>query len=55
MKKMGAFSKFYMILIFSFMYVPIAGDGGVQLNQSKSRTFSQALRWTGTGICSAMR
>ncbi len=38
MKKMGAFSKFYMILIFSFMYVPIAVMAVFSFNQSKSRT-----------------
>lgn len=38
MKKMGAFSKLYLVLIFSFMYLPIAVMAVFSFNQSKSRT-----------------
>ena len=38
MKKMGLLSKVYMVLIFSFMYVPIAVMAVFSFNESKSRS-----------------
>ena len=38
MKKMSFLSKAYMVLIFSFMYVPIAVMAVFSFNESKSRS-----------------
>ena len=38
MRRMGLLSKVYMVLIFSFMYVPIAVMAVFSFNESKSRS-----------------
>ena len=50
-----ALQRVYLVLLFSFMYVPIAVMAVFSFNESKSRSNFTGFTSAGTRACSTMR